>query len=219
MNMLNYNISSRNCPDTAIKLVDGYRQLEHPFTRYCADRFGSIYQIKANGDHKLMKSRDKNKCRGDKRQILTLTLDYRGPNGEVLRQTQQVAYWMLYAWYGPPKDGEEASHLNGDSSDSSLTNLAWEPPSVNRARLYASGKKSGVNNHKHRFTEQQILFIRCLHDTHFWKTKDIADTYKLKHTTIRRIVKRESYKNVKDDPSYTLTKFDLYDHFRPDYPK
>lgn len=195
-----------------------FARLEYPFSRYCADRWGNIYQHKNSGDHKPLKPRSRNPKKGDHRQILDLTLDYRGPDNKPLRQTQQVAYWMLYAWHGAPKGNKEASHLDGNRENNFLTNLAWETPEINRKRRYANGQYSGVNNPRHRFTEGQVRFLRYVYEVSRWTIDEIVRAYLLPEATVRRVVTRTTYKNVFDDPFYTLSPLDHHRTGHPDYP-
>jgi len=165
-----------------------------------------------------MRSRSKNPKKGDHRQILDLTLDYRGPNNKQLRRTEQVAYWMLFAWHGAPKGGKEASHLDGNRENNFLTNLAWETTGINRERRYANGQYSGVNNPRHRFTEGQVRFLRYVYEVSRWTIDEIVREYLLPEATVRRAVTRTTYKNVVDDPSYKLTVLDHHNSRHPDYP-
>lgn len=68
------------------------------------------------------------------------------------------------AFHGIPKEGQTASHLNGNRTDNRAENLAWESLKENCARKKAHGTSDdGWRNSRAKFRKEEVEIIRkCL---------------------------------------------------------
>ena len=62
-------------------------------------------------------------------------------NGEPF--TAAVHQWMMWSWYGPPKEKLDITHLDHNLANNDLDNLAYIPPN-NRATLESSTTVPGA---------------------------------------------------------------------------
>lgn len=68
---------------------------------------------------------------------------------------------VLIAFVGPPPEGYEAAHLNGDRADSRLCNLAWKTRKDNHADKILHGTaQRGERNPNAKLTETDVVAIR-----------------------------------------------------------
>lgn len=93
---------------------------------------------------------------------------------------------VLLAFVGPCPEGMEASHLNGDSADNRIENLAWESSKKNHARkklhgTYQTGEK--VNSAK--LDWEKVRAIRAAHKK--IKATELAAMYHVHVATIHRV--------------------------------
>ena len=62
-------------------------------------------------------------------------------------EEEQIHRLVLFAFVGPPGEGREGSHLNGDPADNRLSNLTWETRRENFARKLEHGTHNGGDAH------------------------------------------------------------------------
>lgn len=71
---------------------------------------------------------------------------------------------VLEAFVGPPPEGYEAAHLDGDKQNNCLDNLAWKTPAENEADKRRHGTAAvGSRNGWATLTEADVARIRELH--------------------------------------------------------
>lgn len=77
------------------------------------------------------------------------------------RRQELVHRLVLLAFVGPPPDGHQACHKNGDRGDSQLENLRWDTVAANHADKHAHGTALvGSRNPRSRLTEEQARVIK-----------------------------------------------------------
>lgn len=85
-----------------------------------------------------------------------------GPRGRYAVVSVEGKKWyvhrlILTAFRGPPKEGQEASHLNDQPRDNRLANLVWETHSQNCARRAAYFRNvSGARNPNAKLSEFEV---------------------------------------------------------------
>lgn len=107
-------------------------------------------------------------------------------DGESKAKTYRVHRLVLLAFVGPCPEGMEASHLNGDSSDNRLKNLAWEPVKKNHARKKLHGTyRTGEKANNAKLNWEKVRAIRAAHKK--VKATELAALYRVSVGTIHRV--------------------------------
>jgi uncharacterized protein YjiS (DUF1127 family) len=99
---------------------------------------------------------------------------------------------VLEAFRGPCPDGHETRHLNGNSLDNRLDNLAWGTRADNSADKRRHGTmQSGARNGGAKLTAKQVEQIRELrpHRT----LQQLADAFGISRSQVKRIVYGQSW--------------------------
>jgi hypothetical protein len=92
---------------------------------------------------------------------------------------------VLSAFSGYDGKGLECRHLDDNSSNNTLKNLAWGTRLQNVAdKRRNGGIPTGERSGTHKLTEQQVLEIRATHGTK--PLRKIAEQYGVSHTCVRR---------------------------------
>lgn len=116
----------------------------------------SRYEITPDGEMRIVKTRKRRRAHdtGERIQVW-LTADGGAST------TRNLGHLILLAHVGPPGEGQECSHLNGDYVDNVLENLAWESHAENIARKRDHGTTlSGDRHGKTKLTDAQAAEIR-----------------------------------------------------------
>lgn len=103
---------------------------------------------------------------------------------------------VLFAFAGPPQEGQEARHLDGNSVNNRLSNLAWGTPAEN----YDDRRRHGTDNGGRRngsakLTVAQVREIRKRHMAGECR-KSILARYAIGRTTLDSIVNGQSWKDA-----------------------
>ena len=107
-------------------------------------------------------------------------------DGAMKAKTYRVHRLVLLAFVGPCPEGMEASHLNGDSSDNRIENLAWEPSKKNHARKKLHGTyKTGEKTNNAKLTWEKVRAIRAAHKK--IKATELAALYRVSVGTIHKV--------------------------------
>ena len=143
----------------AARLTEMWRAVPYYRGRYEVSSFGRVRSLR-NGDRRGGFERKKplllkgNRVKGYRRVDLT------DEDGE--RRTIKVCRLVLWAFDGPCPDGKQATHLNGDSRDDRLSNLAWRTQAQNNADKVRHGTSlKGEDNPSAVVTEDDVLDMRC----------------------------------------------------------
>ena len=112
-----------------------------------------------------------------------------------------VHFLVATAFLDKPSDATVVNHKNNVHTDNRLKNLEWVTRSENTKHAYQIGavnKRCGADVSLAKFTVEQVKSIRASYiprDKEFG-TYGLAKKYSVAESTILRIIKRESYKNV-----------------------
>ncbi|WUR15700.1 HNH endonuclease [[Empedobacter] haloabium] len=119
---------------------------------YFATAAGAIYSDRS-GEMRAISMWDRNG-------YLQATLRTR-KSGKVQARPQPVHRLVLMAFAGQADDGMHARHLNGNSTDNRIENLAWGTPRQNSADAIAHGTIGpGLLAHHRRLSEEDVQTIR-----------------------------------------------------------
>jgi len=130
------------------------------------------YEFHQVSDDGVVRSRDRNfiNSRGQKRFISGKTKKQRLGRGNYLlvaiceggrNDRHAVHRLVLCSFIGPPKDGQESRHLNGNRQDNRLINLKWGTKTENAQDKHDHGttvRGEDVTNSK--LSESQVIQIR-----------------------------------------------------------
>lgn len=108
----------------------------------------------------------------------------------------RVAGLVLSAHVGPRPGGQQARHLNDDSLDDTLGNLAWGTPLENSADAIRNGStRPGERHHNARLTASDVLAIRAS-----WSggssIASLARQYGVHYQHMFKIVHRKKWRDI-----------------------
>lgn len=107
------------------------------------------------------------------------------------KKTVTVHKLVMTAFCEKPSSVHEINHKNGIKTDNRLVNLEWITRADNAKHAFDTLLRIGPNR---KLTESDIKSIRLLGGK--MKQTDIARKYNVDHTTIYRIINKESYGRV-----------------------
>ena len=102
---------------------------------------------------------------------------------------------VLLAFRGPPSDGQEASHLDGNPENNALANLIWETRQKNHQRKFKHGTAQGFGAMHHRavLTQAQANEMRRLRQVSRMTHEAIARRFRVSRTTVSRVLNNQRY--------------------------
>jgi hypothetical protein len=78
-------------------------------------------------------------------------------DGRRVQRNEYVCRLVLAAFVGPPPDGHEACHNNGDPTDNRLANLRWDAHRENQRDMVRHGRtRTGENNARAKLTAVDV---------------------------------------------------------------
>lgn len=88
--------------------------------------------------------------------------------------TRSVHDLVIRTFIGPPKEGQECRHLDGDGSNNRITNLRWGTSIENKADMKLHGTApQGTNNGNAKIDDDIVKWIRAMYKQGM-RNKDIA---------------------------------------------
>lgn len=137
--------------------------------------------------------------------VMKLTRRSRRPDSPVyeavvLRIGKRIERWMIHrlvltVFVGASRNGEEGRHLNGDSLDNRLTNLAWGTHKENEAdKLAYGGRPLGERHPQAKLTVAQVRAIRAMPRSR--RDADIAAEYGVSKATVTHIQSGRLWKHL-----------------------
>lgn len=112
------------------------------------------------------------------------------------KRTVCVHAMILRAFVGPPGEGQECRHLNGDESDCRLSNLAWGSHTENMRDRIAHGTSwRFLPNVKRKLNPDMVREIRHLR-SQGWTLAMLEAKFHTRATTLSKIVRRMLWAHV-----------------------
>ena len=100
---------------------------------------------------------------------------------------------VLFAFVGPPPEGYECCHNNGNASHNHVGNLRWDTPSSNQMDRAIHGTSNrGERCGTSKLTTEQVLAIRA--DPRL--QREIAADYGVRDSVISRIKSRKRWGHI-----------------------
>lgn len=113
---------------------------------------------------------------------------------------RKVHRLVLAAFVGPCPPGHEGSHLNGDSQNNHLDNLAWERRSTNIRRQREHGTRdfgSAIPNSK--LTDEKVLSMRSRHGAGE-SVRSLAKEFKVSWSTAHYAISGVTWSHLQSGP-------------------
>lgn len=120
-----------------------------------------------------------------------LAVNLCGPNG---RKMLAVHRLVLEAFTGPPPEGLEVSHVDGDRSNNALSNLRYETHAENCRRRKEHGTQA-INRGNARVPDFLVPYIREMASDGV-RNCDIARHLNVHRTAVSRILLGQTFRHV-----------------------
>lgn len=152
---------------------------------------GEVYSTKSDIPLKLSKGKT-----GSERKYYSVSLSRPGETSTI-----KIHTLVLNAFVGPPAEGMECRHLNGDSFDNCLCNLAWGTRMDNQADKEAHGRAVWGESHGHTtITEETAREIKKLALKGDLMQQEIADMFGVGVRVVSQIKTGTNWKHLKLEP-------------------
>lgn len=104
---------------------------------------------------------------------------------------------ILFTFVRAAHEGEECRHLNDDSLDNRLTNLAWGTHRDNADDAVRNGAMSKGSSHVHsKLNEDQAKYIKETYDGKYGSIRSLAKQFNVTDGTVWFIVRGKTWKHV-----------------------
>lgn len=129
-------------------------------------------------------------------------------------EQESIHRLMLFTFIGPPLEGQECRHLDGNPRNNKIGNLAWGTAQENaddRKRHGTSGY--GENSASAKLSNESALEIRTLYSTGNFLMRELADRFAVSMDTIGGVIGGRIWKEAggirKVDNRKKLTEADV----------
>ncbi len=100
---------------------------------------------------------------------------------------------MLYAFRGPPKEGQISRHLNDDRFDNRIANLRWGTPAENMS----DAKRNGKLFYPSKLTRADVKEIRRRRKEYKTTFRELGAEFGVARSTVMDACNRRTWKEVK----------------------
>lgn len=103
---------------------------------------------------------------------------------------------VLRVFLGPPEEGQEACHNNGDRTDNRLENLRWDTHQGNMNDVVTHGTIPRVYGEAHplsKITQSTAVQIRRLYSTGNLTYKELGNMHNISKSLVGMIIRGEVY--------------------------
>lgn len=115
------------------------------------------------------------------------------------RRSYGVHTLVLSAFVGQRLEGQEGAHLDGNSKNNCLPNLAWVTHAENERHKKVHGTAAvGSRQGSSKLTEAKVLEIRALKKSGK-SHSEIANQFGINQATVGKIVTRKSWRALAED--------------------
>lgn len=164
-----------------------YRTLaDHPGYRFGSD--GSVWSCRTKCTGKLRDKWIRLRCENMKSGHIRVTISL---NKRLIRRF--VHNLVLEAFVGPPPEGMECCHNDGNPSNNSIENLRWDTHISNMADRVTHGTlANGEKNGNRKLSEEDVRSIRMSSQS----KSSLARTYNVTVDAIRHVISRKTWKHI-----------------------
>lgn len=134
----------------------------------------------------------------DKDGYLRVLLSYGGK-----RKNDFIHRFVAQAFIVNPENKPQVNHINTIKEDNRVENLEWVTCLENIRHKWENGKHdtsycSGINHYKHKFSKEDVLFIRknYKHRDKRYGVTALSKLFKVSHSLISDIVANKTYKHI-----------------------
>ncbi|MEU0912143.1 NUMOD4 domain-containing protein [Streptomyces althioticus] len=114
-----------------------------------------------------------------------------------MKVTNCVHVLVAKAFLGPRPGDLDVCHNDGDMKNNRLRNLRYDTVSGNMADRISHGTDSrGEKSWNAKLTEEEVLLIRKLHETHDFNQRELARKFGVDYRTINQIIHRRRWAHV-----------------------
>ena len=104
---------------------------------------------------------------------------------------------VLFSFVGPPDEGEETRHLDGEKSNNSLSNLEWNTPKKNWEDTKKHGNAElGESRYNSKLTSMDVFKIREKRENKGSSYSKISVQYPVGKSCIRKVCIGKTWKHV-----------------------
>lgn len=112
-------------------------------------------------------------------------------NGKI--KTKRSYNLVALAFIGERPEGYQVCHIDGDVTNNKLSNLRYDTRSQNEIDRYKQGRQHG------KLSTDEVLEIRRLYATGEYTKVKLGKMFKVKDTTIYRIINHQTFSWLNDD--------------------
>ena len=102
---------------------------------------------------------------------------------------------VALSFIGEKPDNYIVAHCNGDNNDNRLSNLRYDTIKENSIDMYRHGGKVSIG----KFSINDVMKIGYFYDSGNYTMSEIGEMYNVRHSTISKIIRKESFYWLDED--------------------